>query len=112
MWWWLRLMLLWWLWLMLLWWWLRLLWWLMLWWWWWLMLLWWLWQVLLWALWMRSVGEEEKLVKELQGSVQVDFDPAGRFLDGFSVVVWSPAFDKGQAEDALAAEVVDADSGG
>jgi len=44
--------------------------------------------------------------------VQVDFDPAGRFLDGFSVVVWSPAFDKGQAEDALAAEVVDADSGG
>ncbi len=43
--------------------------------------------------------------------MEVYLDPARRLLDRLAVVVGAPALDEGQAEDAEAAQVVDADSG-
>ena len=54
----------------------------------------------------------EDLVKELEGTVEVDLDPARRLLDRLSVVVRAPPLDEAQPEDAEPAEVVDADAGG
>lgn len=53
----------------------------------------------------------EDLIQELQGSVQVDFNPAGSVLDALAGVVRAPALDEAEPEDAQAAEVVDANAG-
>jgi hypothetical protein len=38
---------------------------------------------------------EKNLIQDLESSVKLDLDPARRLLDGLSVVVGTPAFDKG-----------------
>lgn len=53
----------------------------------------------------------QHLIQELQSSVQVDLDPAGRLLDALPRVVGSPAFHKAHAQDAQPTEVIHADSG-
>lgn len=52
----------------------------------------------------------QDLVQELQGSVQVDLDPAGGLLDALAGVVRPPALDEAHPEDAQPPEVVDADA--
>ncbi len=38
----------------------------------------------------------EQLVRQLQGPMELDLDPAWGFLDGLPVVVRAPALDEGQ----------------
>lgn len=52
------------------------------------------------------------LVQELQGPVQVDFDPARGLLDALPGVVGPPAFNKTHPENAEPSEVIDPDAGG
>lgn len=44
----------------------------------------------------------EYLIQQLQGTMQVDFDPAGRLLDALPRVVRAPAFNEAHAQDAKA----------
>ena len=50
----------------------------------------------------------EDVVQELQCPVQPNLHPAGRVLDALSVVVWAPALDKAEAENAESPKVVHA----
>ena len=58
----------------------------------------------------RPLCVDEKLVQELESSVEVDFYPAGGFLDGLALVVWSPPLHKRQPDNALSPQVVNANT--
>ena len=49
----------------------------------------------------RPLCVDEKLVQELECSVEMDFNPARGFFDGLALVVWSPTLHKGQPDNAL-----------
>lgn len=53
----------------------------------------------------------QDFVQELQGSVQVDLDPAWRFLDALARVIGPPALDEAHPQDAQPAQVVNPDAG-
>lgn len=52
----------------------------------------------------------QDFIQELQGTVQVDLNPAGRVLDALPGVVRPPALHKAQPQDAKAPEVIHANA--
>jgi len=74
-------------------------------------------QMLLSLFWMSYSGSShwhrlQHLVKNLQGPVEVDLNPARGLFDRFPVVVRPPAFYKRHPKDARSPEVIDPDTGG
>jgi hypothetical protein len=53
----------------------------------------------------------QDFVEKLKRTMEMDLDPARRVFDGLARVVWTPALDEAQAEDAETTKIVDADTG-
>ena len=52
----------------------------------------------------------QDIIKELEGAVESDFNPAWCLFDALSSVVWPPSLDKTQPENTQTSEVINTDA--